>query len=185
MEFNMNNFKLQFGDIFITGPGIRKEKFYIRLLEIVILFISRLWAKDREAKGTHAGIILNENGLTQEATIKGTLSKNNFFEYYKGKYVIIFRYKKITHLIFLKALRELEEEFKGESYPTWKLFFYPMILIARFFNFGRAVCGEVVAYILWKYEVRHKHWSGTFPEMIRDELRDHRDFEIIYEGILE
>ena len=178
----MANLQVRAGDFFYVGPAPGEEPGFVTGL---ILFFSKLFARDRKAEVSHGGLIVSIDGMTLEATIKGTMTVGSIYDY-TGKYVVITRIKWLRPIRVAKALEATEKEFGGEGYPFLKLLLFPFNIIARYCSFGRGVCSELMAFVKWQIGVRHQYWSGFTPAQLLAEDRINRKYtkKPVFEGIL-
>ena len=165
------------GDIFLTYNS--------KFLAKGIKYIQEWHAKDGEALYSHAGIILDELGNTFES--KARVCSCCFFEEYAGVRVAIYRptkwdrtRKRRLHAAILKIINKHD----GDLYPVRRLLFHAIGLAKHIHWRNQLVCSELVAKYLYYAELRHGKYYGTTPDDLHDELRNHRYFELVYEGKL-
>ena len=139
-----------------------------------------LWSKDGESTYSHAGIIIDPEGITFEAL--WTICKGHL-DAYLGDRVIIARCEAVSGPKKEGVLKALIVKHQGQWYPFWRLPMHLIPFLAKISVTKRPVCSELVAKYLYKLGVRHPQWAGTNPDTLADEWRRWRDFNIIYEGI--
>jgi len=166
--------QLQPGDVFGTRNPMALGR--------AINFLQKIWSRDSESKYSHSGIILDEEGTTFEAL--WTIKKQNLFEAYGGKEVIIARYTKGTDTIIKTELDFCLSCHEGQWYPIWRLPLHIFPPLAKIMLFHHPVCSELVAEFLCEIGARHCQWASTNPDTLADEWRRWKNFEIIWEGEL-
>lgn len=164
--------ELQQGDVFAVYSG--------SWLARSINAVSGWNASDSESEYNHAGIITNANGQTFEA-----LRRLDFYhlDAYQKRKVIVAR-PKASQVAKQTALLRLISLHRGQIYPAWRipLHVYPPLARKISLNGKYLVCSELVAKYEWLTGNRHLSYTGATPDMLVDEWRQWRDFEIIYEG---
>jgi hypothetical protein len=138
-------------------------------------------AADGKSSYNHAGIICDAEGRTFEA-----LRRLDFYhlDAYKGRSIIIARPdapKDAKHTALLKVVYL----HRGQIYPAWRipLHIYPPLARKISINGKYLVCSEAVAKYEWLTGTRHPPYTGATPDMLADEWRQWRSFNIIYEGV--
>lgn len=171
---------LQPGDVFCVHGNMGLVSAGIRMVE-------KIWSKDNEATYGHSGIITDHAGNTLEAL--WTVKESNISQY-KGQKVIIAR---PTHTLSGKGITEgqkrlaiaaIKAKHLGQYYPIYRLGMHLVRPLAKIRTFGRLVCSEVTAKNLHLLQVRHSQYEGTNPDMLADEWKHWRNFEIVHEGVL-
>ncbi|MFC1885328.1 hypothetical protein ACFL2O_11220 [Thermodesulfobacteriota bacterium] len=182
--------KIKRGDVFGTGNPMALGK--------AINFMQGIWARDSKSVYSHSGILTDEKGNTFEAL--WTITRQNLFEAYEGKPIVIARYKfsaevmeivddvlegnpEIDPKVIDKALKELEGSYEGKWYPGWRLFMHLIPPVAKLSVFKLPVCSELTAKYAWLIGARHGQWLGTNPDTLADEWHNWKNCEIIFEGI--
>jgi len=165
---------IKVGDVFATKNPM--------VLGRVINFIQAIWAKDSKSTYSHAGIITDQNGGTFESL--WTIKRSNLAGY-RGEKVIIARWGNGKFQDKVAKLQKLMWEYGGQWYPMWRLPMHLIPPLAKISIIKRPVCSELVAKYLYLLGARHGQWAGTNPDTLVDEWRKWRDFEIIFEGVLE
>jgi len=166
---------LKSGDIFCTKNPMWLGK--------AIIFVEKLHAADNQAEYSHSGIILNEAGCTFEAL--WTNKKQNIFDAYKGVKVLIGRHKNMTPEAYDKGWDKVKNH-EGQWYAGHRLFFFFIPFVAKYINLGLGVCSELTAKFLAGSGVMENfYWKGKNPDHIADMIHKWKDWEIIFEGILE
>jgi len=161
------------GDIFVS----RNPMFLGRAINTVQKFHS----KDKESTYSHSGIIIDERGTTFEAL--WTNRKQNLFEAYKGKRVLIGRHKDMCPAIAAVGWACVKK-YEGKAYAGWRLPLFFIPFAAKFVNTGNGVCSELTMKYL-KHCRLAPAYQGWNPDDIADMIRRWKEYEIIYEGILE
>lgn len=163
--------QLKRGDIFLSRNPM--------MLGRIINFWQALWAKDRKATKSHAGIILDEKGTTFEAL--WTVKSQNLWEAYKGQEVLIGRPATISEDDIERGIAIVENH-KGQRYPFYRFLFFIVPPIARRVVFRRLVCSELTCKYLYFAGLTDIVWAGKVPDDIEEMILYHKDFEIVYRG---
>ncbi len=165
--------KLQPGDFFCTKNPMALGR--------AINFIEKLWAKDNEARYSHAGIITDAAGTTLEALWR---IKGNELDAYAGQRVIIGRWKEMTPDKFQKGLEAIKDDI-GKIYPLWRLPLFMFPGAAKWISSGKfTVCSELACkFLLGAGFSEIGRWQGQDPEDVADIIEKWRECELIFEGI--
>lgn len=166
--------QLQAGDVF----GTRNPMALGRAINV----IQRLWSHDNEAKYSHSGIILNSKGDTFESL--WTIKKQNIWNEYVGKEIIIARPLGVDPRVIDKVLKGLIAKHEGQWYPVWRLPLHILPPLAKIMWLNRPVCSELTAKYEWGIGIRHGQWAGTNPDTLADEWRRWKNIKIVWEGEL-
>jgi hypothetical protein len=169
----MKKIELIAGDVFCSSNPM--------WLGRAINAIQWFWSKDGESKYSHAGIILDGSGTTLEAL--WTVSGRNIFDACKNDNLIIAR-PDCPRPAKESALDQIMLRHSGQWYPFWRLLFHLIPPMAKVALFDRLVCSELTAQYLFFAGVRHKQYKGTNPDMLADEWRRWKNFDVILEGML-
>lgn len=166
--------KYQKGDIALTVNPMALGK--------TINAFQRIWSRDHKSKHTHALIIVGENGTTFESKVR---IEHGHMDDYKGKEVVIFRNKYMNEDRFQDGFRAIRK-FEGNLYPFHRLFYFTMPIIARYVHISkRPVCSELVCKFLYESGLKlFKYIYGLTPDNLDDEMRNRKDYDIIFEGKL-
>lgn len=167
-------FKLEPGDIFFTRNTLWIGR--------AINFVGRCWSLDSASTYSHTGIIIDSNGDTLESLWH--IESANLCERRVNEKIAIFRYKYVEpELLYNAMIRVLKHE--GQFYPIHRLFFH-FFRISRFFHWKRVVCSELSVKFLYPLtdDNHFIHWFGWMPDDLHDLLTAHRDFDLVFEGIL-
>ena len=188
-ELRPEPYRLQVGDQFAT----RNPMALGRAINAVQTVISR----DGKSTYSHAGIILDREGTTFEAL--WTNKRQNLFEAYEGKRVVIARCIMVSIPTWGGIVNELVREREGKWYPGYRLPFQLVPPVAKYTTFkGKfLVCSELVALASYMAYLRvgrkdsggycwprHKWYTGTTPDTLSDEWHRWKHWEIIFEGFL-
>ena len=170
----MKNLNLKAGDCFL----VHSRDWLAKAIDAVESF----WDFGNRRLYSHAGVIVNSAGLTLEA-IRPRVYSQLFFQAYHGHQVMLVRYTKLTEQKLEVGLGAAYSHYR-ELYPYWRL---PLELlrIGKFIHWNSVVCSELVAEYLHYIGAREYLWFGVDPEDLEDEFRHWRDYEIIFEGMLE
>ena len=146
-----------------------------------ILLIERFWAKDNEARFSHAGIVIDTAGGTIEALWR---IRPGRIDQYAGKNIIVGRWKPMTPERFQKGLDSVQDDI-GRFYPFWRL---PLFLIpgaAKWISIGKfTVCSELVCKFLLGAGFREVGgWKGQEPDDVADMIERWRSVELVFQGI--
>jgi len=166
---------IQPGDIF----AVRTDALFGKLIRLR----DRLRSTDGEAEYNHCGIIINSDGTTFES--RRRIGRYNLFEMYAGQRVIIAR-PLAQDFSKKAAVKRLVNKYNGRAYPWYRIFLHAITpTLARYLHHsGVPVCSELAGEYLYLIGVRHSNFWGTTPDMLSDEWRHWREYEIIYDGIL-
>lgn len=171
----MGKLTLQTGDVFASDSGA--------VLGTLINLIQRCRSSDNRSEYHHAGIVVNSGGKTLEAL--WTVKNGDLCADYYGARILVARPLGVWPKDVAWAISCLEQEHLGQVYPFWRMGFH---LLGTFFaKFGlveRLVCSELVGKYLYRIGLRHEQYRGTTPDMLVDEWRKWRDFDVIFEGRL-
>ena len=170
----MTNLKLKAGDCFL----VHSHDWLAKAIDAVEAF----WDFGNRRLYSHAGIIVQDNGLTIEA-LQPRVTSRFFPVEYRDHQVMVVRYTKLTEQQLEVGLGAAYSHYR-ELYPYWRL---PLELlrIGKFIHWDSVVCSELVAQFLHYIGAREYLWFGVDPEDLEDEFRHWRDYEIIFEGMLE
>lgn len=173
----MNQIKLNRGDIFCTKNPMMLGK--------AINFVQKLHAKDNQSEYSHSGIIVMGGALGDAVTFEAlwTNKCQPFYEAYKGKKVVIGRHKDMTLKIFNRGWNGIKHH-KGKCYAGWRLPLFFVPFLAKYLNLGLGVCSELTMKFLFKAGLSDC-WKGWNPDDVSDMLHRWKDYEIIFEGVLE
>jgi len=160
--------QLKPGDIFCT----KNPMWLGRAINAVQWF----WSKDGESTYSHAGIILDPEGLTFESL--WTIRKSRLDSYH-GERILIGRDVGMTQERFYDGWRRVMH-LEGKWYPAWRLLLHALPPTARISVTGIPVCSELA----WLFVDGHG-WAGVNPDTLADRIRYWKRFDVIYEGIWE
>lgn len=170
----MKNIVLKPGDIFCTKNPM--------WLGRAITFVEKLHASDNQAEYSHSGIIYAEDSTTFEAL--WTNKKQNLFEAYKGKKVLIGRHNDMTKIRFMRGWNKVKKH-EGKWYAGHRLFFFFIPFVAKYINLGLGVCSELTAkFIAGSGIYKDFYWKGKNPDHIADMIHKWKDWEVVFEGEL-
>jgi hypothetical protein len=172
---NKVNIELKPGDIFCTANPMWLGK--------AIVFVEKLHSSDNQAEYGHSGIIMAADGTTFEAL--WTNKKQNLFTAYNGKKILIGRHKRMTPEAFQKGWDVIKNR-EGEVYAGHRLFLFFIPFLAKYINLGLGVCSELAGkFIAGSGIVSGFWWKGKNPDHIADMIHKWKDWEVVFEGILE
>lgn len=161
------------GDIFCVNSGYWVSR--------AITNVTGLYALDKNAKYSHSGIIINQNGQTFESLYHIEI---NHLEEYVGKQIIIGRHSSMSYPIFKSAFDPLFDEQNGRVYPAWRIALFLIPPLARYLSNGEwLVCSELAAKFLKNAGILNT-FTGWAPDNIADMIRDWKNWSIIFEGTL-
>lgn len=168
---------IQIGDVFVVEGNMG-------FLSSMIRGVDWFWSPDNEASYGHAGIITNSSGDTLEAL--WSVRKDNISRY-KDKPVLIARPtfrvsdgRGITDAERFAAVKRVEKEFLGKTYPVWRLPLMVIPPLGKFVASGNwLVCSELVAYYEYLIGARCKPYTGVYPGTLADEWRRWKNFDVI------
>lgn len=179
----MTKIALKRGDVFCAA-GQGPLFWGIRLVQYI-------HSRDNESTYGHAAMILCSSGDVLDT--RWTVSRTSL-DLYRGQKIIIARpigkdtpdssLQDIDHSHQSHILVNIENSCKGKWYPVHRLALHLIPPLAKFLHIGRwSVCSERVAQYLNSIGARNKAVGGTTPDMLADEWRRWRNFDIIYEGV--
>lgn len=164
--------KLNAGDVFLVESG--------SIISPVTNFFQKLWSRDNRSKYCHAGIIIDDTNTTLEC--RWTVCSTNFMEFYKDKDVLIARCENLKNIDFTNGLLQILK-FKGQWFPVHRMILHAFHL-AKFIHWQSVVCSELVAKYLHGIGTRHNYWWGTTVDDLEEELKNWKQYSIVYEGKL-
>jgi len=162
----MEKLKLQRGMIFCTS-------------------VQKIQAKDNESTYSHSGIIVIGGDVKEAGTFEAlwTNHQQHFYSAYKGKRVLIGRHKDMNLKLFLKGWGGIRHH-EGKIYAGWRLPLFFIPFLAKYLSLGLGVCSELTMKFLFKAGLAPA-WKGWNPDDVADMIHNYRDYEIVYEGILD
>lgn len=163
--------KLKAGDCFCTRNPM--------MLGRAINVVQKFHAKDNKSQYSHAGIMIDPE-VSFEALY--TNRRQDFFNAYAGRQVLIGRHKYMTANIFQKGWRGVKHH-EGQLYAGHRLFLFFIPLMSKYLSLGLAVCSEMTMKFLCKAGLTDA-WKGWNPDDVADMIHRWRDWEIIFEGKL-
>lgn len=142
----------------------------------------RLRSPDGHAEFNHCGIVTGSDGTTFES--RRTIKHYNI-NMYAGRRVIIARANEISTFAREASIRRIVKRHNGKTYPWWRIGLHAISpTLARWLHYsGVPVCSELVAEYRYLIGTRHDKFYGTTPDMLVDEWRHWREYEIIFDGI--
>ena len=182
----MSTVQLQPGDVFCaqgSGP-----------LFAAIRMVQWINSRDNEATYGHAALILDAAGTVLDTRWR---VGRTHLDLYQGQQVMIARpvdwvsrcgviSGPISESTKKLCLTAIETTCRGKWYPVHRLFLHLVPPVARLLHIGRwQVCSERVAAYLQAIGARPKPVGGVTPDMLADEWRRWRNFQIIFEGVWE
>ena len=174
MTKNLNNIQLQRGDIFCSRNPMSLGR--------VINFVQALYARDRDAKYSHAGIILDDKGTTLEAI--WTVREQNIFEAYAGQDILIGRPITLKENDICYGIDTILQDHCGQVYPFLRIFLFLIPPLVRRLPWIKGVCSELTCKYLNKAGLSDIVWLGKVPDDIDEMITYHKDFRVIYSGKL-
>ena len=175
---NFQNVSLQPGDIFLTHDD--------SWIGRTIRFFERLHSLEDEADYNHAGIITSSEGATLEALWR--VRRGNLRAEYAGEKVLIGRHKEMDFQRFMIGW-ERERKRIGEVYPVSRLVLHALGL-GKLIHWHSVVCSELAVddldvslRDLGVSEFQHPY--GWEPSDLENAIREWKQFEIVFEGIVQ
>lgn len=168
--------ELKKGDIFCTRNPMA--------LGMAINAMQKLWSKDNESTYSHAGIIV-EGGSSEEAVTFEALWTNkrqNLYDAYRGKKVLIGRNVHMTDELFQKGWEGVKHH-EGQVYAGYRLPLFFVPFLAKYLSLGLGVCSELAMKFLYKADLSDA-WRGWNPDDVADMIHNYKDYCIIFEGVL-
>ena len=157
------------GDIFLTSNS--------QILDTLIIFFQKLWAKDGKAKYSHAGIITDRLGNTFESLWK--VRSRNINKACKGEKLLVARHKNMG-ILFENAFLKIHDEYNNDRYPIYRLVFHMIPPLARL-STNKVVCSELVAKFLM-YCGLIEYYNGVNPDDLHDYFKIAKGWNIVFEG---
>jgi hypothetical protein len=170
------------GDVFVVrSSGV--IPWSIRLAELI-------WSSDHEAKYNHCGIVLSPAMDTLE--VLWTVKHASLWRY-AGKDIAVYRPMRTLQDGFCDsmpitpadkdyAIKLIEKHHKGSWYPVHRLILHLFRPLAKISTGDFLVCSELVAKYLWHVDARGRQFAGANPDMLADEWRYWRNYQLIYQG---
>ncbi len=124
------------GDVFLSENTM--------VIGDIISQMERVRARDNNALYSHAGIILDDIGTTYEAL--QSVRNDNLFSRYRGKKVLVARYKLMDKNRFDFAYTMVKSH-NGNWYPVHRLFLH-LLNVAKYIHQDSVVCSELTARFL-------------------------------------
>lgn len=164
-------------------PG---DVFCVRSAGIVGLLIRAVqWfhSRDGEATYNHSGIITSPEGDILEAHWQ--IRQASIWQY-EGKQILIGRHKALTTGRYRRAISAIKYKYLGRPYPVWRIAMHLVPFLAKFASLRRhGVCSEITAEFAYLIGARHGLWPGTTPDILADEIRTWRTWQVVHEDRLE
>lgn len=162
----------------------------------IINFFQRNYNRDGKSKYTHAGVVIDESGATFEALPNG-YHRQNIFEVYKGKNIVIFRSKYMTDEKFSKGWDSIKD-LEGKWYPWHRLPLFIFPPLSGFNLVNKPVCSETDRKLLFHAgipqntelmakmipHVGKRGIYGVDPDDLVDLCRANEDYVLVYEDNL-
>lgn len=169
----MSHITLKPGDFFCTRNPMALGR--------AINFIQKLWSKDNNSTYSHAGIITNASGRTLEALWS---IRRNHLDAYKGKRVLIGRWKGLEAGAYRKGMDAIQEDI-GRVYPLWRLPLFMIPGAAKWISVGKfTVCSELTCkFLIGAGFTEIGRWQGQNPDDVADIIKKWRDVEVVFEGV--
>ena len=169
--------KLRRGDIFCARNPMMLGK--------AINFVQKIQAKDNQSEYSHSGIIVIGGELEECGTFEAlwTNKQQRFYKAYKGKKVLIGRHKDMNLKLFNRGWNGIKKH-EGKWYAGHRLLFHLIPLAPKYLCLGFGVCSELTMKFLYKAGLAPA-WKGWNPDDVADMIHNYRDYEIIFEGVLE
>lgn len=151
------------------------------MLGRAINFVQKVWSKDNDSEFSHSGIILDSSGTTFEAL--WTNRKQNIWEAYKGRTVLIGRHINMTPERFVAGWAGVGKH-EGKPYAGWRLPLFFIPFAAKYLNLGLGVCSELTMKFLYKAGLS-TCWKGWNPDDVADMIIRWREYDVVFKGELE
>ena len=165
--------KLRPGDLFLSENPMA--------MGVAINAVQRIWSVDSKSKYSHAGIIVDVDGLTLESLT--TVKYQELFKSYAGTDILIARHRHMSLPKFHKGFEEIRKHV-GQWYPIYRIVFMIVPPIAKYIHFGRLLCSELVFKFLNKTGLTGEDWHGRTPDNLHDMVKNSKDWTIIFEDKL-
>lgn len=157
-----------------------------------ILAVQWINSRDGEATYGHAALIVDAGGTVLDTRWRvGRTS----LDMYQGQRMIIARPVEwitrdghtsgpISESTRLLCLAAIEATCSGKWYPVHRLFLHLVPPVAKLLHIGRwQVCSERVGAYLQAIGARPYPVGGVTPDMLADEWRRWRNYQVIFEGV--
>ena len=169
--------EIKAGDIFCTRNPM--------MLGRLINFVQKVQSKDNASEFSHAGTFIKGGDIKEAESFEAlwTNKRQSFYKAYKGKRVLIGRHKDMTPEKFKKGWGGVKNR-EGEWYAGHRLLFFFIPVVAKYVCLGLGVCSELVMKFLCKAGLE-KAWKGWNPDDIADMIHNYKNYEVIFEGVLE
>lgn len=156
-----------------------------------IRLIQYIHSRDNESTYGHSFVVLDGSGDLLDT--RWRVGRTHISRY-AGQRMIIARplgallhngaMEPISESARMLGLTAIEVACSGKWYPVHRLLFHLIPPVAKFIHAGPwQVCSERVAGYLRTIGARPLPIGGTTPDMLADEWRRWRNFQIIYEGV--
>jgi len=166
----MEDIELQKGDIFVTRNPMALGR--------AINAIQRVWSTDNESTYSHAGIIIDPDGLTFESL--WTVKRQNIWKAYHGDKVLIGRSSYMSPQAFEVGFEAIKEH-EGDWYPFHRLFLHIIPPLAKYISVGPMVCSELVGRFLNEAEIPYfESYKGLNPDTIADRIERWKQFTVVF-----
>jgi hypothetical protein len=163
------------GDVF----AVRSRHVFAKAINAVQMF----WAKDSHAEYNHTGVIMDQAGNTFEANLR--YESGNIYKDYSDVKLKVARPTSEPIVSVNTGLADLLCRYRLKPfYPFWRLPLFIIPPLAKISLFSWDVCSESTAWYLNHCGHRPLPWSGINPDTLADEWRYWRNFEIIFEGVI-
>jgi len=165
---------LQPGDVF----AVQTPAFFGRLIRIR----DKIRSSDYEAIYNHCALIVGDGYQTFESRRRITFYN---LERYLGRHIIIAR-PVTKDFVQIAATKKIVMKYDGKAYPWWRIILHAISpAYARWIHgSGVPVCSELVAEYLYLIGIRHQYFWGTTPDILADEWRHWREYDVIFCGVL-
>ncbi len=169
------NLQVKKGDILFVENHTRIGRF--------INWGQRLLSSDGKARYNHCGIIRSEDGAPQTLEALKRVETHYLVKKYQGTHALIAR-PLVSMEIKSSIVDRIVNAHYGQKYPWYRFFILVVPYLAKYVDHGASVCSELTAKYLFYIGTRHEYYQGTTPDKLVDEVRHWREYEIIFEGIL-
>lgn len=159
----------------------------IPLISNAIINIEKFWSNDNQAEFGHSFIIYDKYGKALDTRWRVEFTNINL---YRGQRMMIARPTHtidgdvIEDTVKLTVLKAIALADLGKFYPVHRLFFHLFKPLAKYVGTGTLmVCSERTAKYLSDINAWFGPYTGVNPDMIVDEVRDSRNYTILFKGV--
>ena len=170
--------KLKRGDIFCSRNPM--------CLGRAINFIQKVRAKDNQSEYSHSGVIVVGGDVIEAISFEAlwTNKKRGFYPAYKGMKVLVGRHKDMNLKSFNAGWNGIKKH-EGKWYAGHRLLLFSFVpFLLKYLTSIWGVCSELTMKFLFKAGLASA-WKGWNPDDVADMIHNYKDYEVVFEGLLE